>query len=55
MRNFLEEYGMARLDEVCDFLFDEYDIVTSTLSRARVGLGRTHGLRVGSGFGLGFG
>ena len=35
MRDFLEEYGTARLDEVCDFLFNEYDIVTSTLSVSR--------------------
>ena len=35
MRDFLEEYGTARLDEVCDFLFDEYDIVTSTSSVSR--------------------
>ena len=32
MRDFLEEYGTVCLDEVCDFLFNEYDIVTSTLS-----------------------
>ena len=35
MRNFLEEYGTTYLDEVCDFLFNEYDIITSTLSVSR--------------------
>ena len=35
MRNFLKEYGIACLDKVYDFLFDEYNIVTSTLSISR--------------------
>jgi len=42
--DFLEEYPTARRDEICDFLFDEYDIQCGvmTVSRALKRINMTH-------------